>query len=347
MVNSFLCRVIHVIPYFGIGGVERAAETMQDIKVQDLSFNVIPIFGKVPVGSKWTLWNPFHYLKTVGRIYREAPNILIVSLWRSCIVGLFLKLFMTRLHLVLFLHYPRDVHFLDRILTHLASAVSSEIWTDSSETLMQRVSVHHVQKARVISFLTQHLTPRHKRQSGNHFVFWGRLSPQKDLLRAIRLFANVHRIAKLKDIKFYIIGPDAGELKRLMEAVSQYEVGDNVIFLGEKSLQEIRRISGIATFYLQTSLCEGMALSVVESMQLGLIPVVTPVGEIKHYAKDKENAILIKDDYITEATLVDLLENPSRCSELRYMALRTWEGAQLYKDEVLLSCRRIVSEMVI
>ena len=38
-----------------------------------------------------------------------------------------------------------------------------------------------------------------------------------------------------------------------------------------------------ASFYLQTSKFEGFAMSVVESMMMGLVPVVTPVGEIGRY----------------------------------------------------------------
>ena len=42
-------------------------------------------------------------------------------------------------------------------------------------------------------------------------------------------------------------------------------------------------------------------MSVVEAMQIGLVPIVTPVGEIARYCVDGKNAVWVQED----ATAVD------------------------------------------
>jgi glycosyltransferase involved in cell wall biosynthesis len=79
------------------------------------------------------------------------------------------------------------------------------------------------------------------------------------------------------------------------------------------------------SFYLQTSLQEGMAMSVVEAMQLGLVPVVTPVGQIATYCRDGENSILVgDDDDVVVRRLKTLATNPAMFRDLADGAHSTW-----------------------
>ena len=64
---------------------------------------------------------------------------------------------------------------------------------------------------------------------------------------------------------------------------------NDVKFLGPKDLDSIIELTEETSFYLQTSKLEGMAMSVIESMQVGLIPLVTNVGEIQYYCFDKKS----------------------------------------------------------
>ena len=49
-----------------------------------------------------------------------------------------------------------------------------------------------------------------------------------------------------------------------------------------------------------------MAFSVVEAMQLGLVPVVTAVGEIRAYCHNGQNAVRIETD---EQAVEDVLQS--------------------------------------
>ena len=50
-------------------------------------------------------------------------------------------------------------------------------------------------------------------------------------------------------------------------------------------------------------------MSVLESMQLGLIPIVTDVGEIKNYCVHNHNSIIFKDMELTKETIIKLMKN--------------------------------------
>ena len=90
-----------------------------------------------------------------------------------------------------------------------------------------------------------------------------------------------------------------------------------------------------------------MALSVVEAMQLGLVPVVTPVGEIASYTQDGISAIWVgpneEGDTAAAAAILDLLDRPNKWREMRRAALSSWVDRALYADDVLLAAEEILN----
>ena len=335
-----MSKVIHLIPYDGIGGVERAAATMTQVATGGLDFRVATIFPDPTAASRWVIGDPFFYIQTARRLWRASPDVLIVSLWRAYALGVVLKMLRPRTRLVVFLHSTEDAHALDRFLTRLAARLASVVWADSSETLTRRIPALPADKARVISFVTQQLEAIHVRPLGQSFVFWGRIHAQKGLARSLRLFAAVR--SKKPDAQFFVIGPDGGDLARIRRLVDELGLDSSVQFLGPMDFSQIRELAERASFYLQTSEHEGMAMSVVEAMQLGLVPVVTPVGEIAHYAHAGENAVVVTDDAIAVSEMLALLDDERRYQTLRTKSIAYWLDKPLYKDDVLRSCREVL-----
>ena len=68
----------------------------------------------------------------------DRPDVLIVSLWRSAIVGVLAKLLRPNLKLVVFIHNATDVHWLDFIFTRLAISLAHEVWADSQASQRSR-----------------------------------------------------------------------------------------------------------------------------------------------------------------------------------------------------------------
>lgn len=336
-------KVVHLIPYDGIGGVERAARSVDRSVSSDIDFRVETILPGDGGTNRWLAWNPLYFLLTAARLWHLRPDVLIVSLWRAYALGILHKLLRPGVRLIVFLHFPDDVHGLDRFFSRLAARMAIGVWADSNETLARRLPGLPRGKGRVISFVTERVAPSVGRvPSGVRpvFIFWGRIHPQKGLLRALHIFAGVH--AHSPEARFVVIGPDGGDLPAVRLRADALVLTDAVDFRGGTDFTGIQNAAAQAAFYLQTSELEGMAMSVVEAMQLGLVPVVTPVGEIGRYCRHGQNAVLVTEDGATVAEVLDLLDDDARFQTIRANAMATWLETPLYKDDVLQACRDLL-----
>ena len=75
-------------------------------------------------------------------------------------------------------------------------------------------------------------------------------------------------------------------------------------------------------------------MSVIESMQLGLIPLVTNVGEIQYYCFDKENSIIYKNAKDIAQEVFNLISNEKVFNSIRDNALLEWNNKTTYKDDL-------------
>jgi glycosyltransferase involved in cell wall biosynthesis len=327
--------VIHIIPYDGVGGVEVAARTVADGQYGDLAFRKLYIADKSGRGRYPSENHPGAYFVALAALLKARPTMVIASLWRSCAVLLAIKALRPRTCAVTFLHSAVDMHPLDRWLNRLAMLCSREIWADSRATIEARVPQFLRQRARVISFLTERLQSQPVEVPAPRFIFWGRLHWQKDLPHAVRLFARI--AATHPSASFTIIGPNDGGMKDIEAEIQRLGVS-GVQFLGRMPRDRIFEIGRAHSFYLQTSVEEGAAMSVMEAMQLGLVPVVTPVGEIPAYCRDGVNAVVISDDEGAAAKVEALLADPPAYAALSARAISTWQQQPLYRDSVIESC---------
>jgi len=335
-----MLRIVHLIPYDGLGGVEAAANSLGRFKDEILDFKIDYIFENVK-GGKETIhtYNIFSIIYKARVYLGGEPDVLIVSLWRSCLVGFIVKLFRKNIKLILFLHCSEDKHWIDRIATRMAAFLADEIWADSKTTLTLRLPFLRATRCRVISFVTRRFEPRPQIEVEPSFIFWGRLTAQKGIDRAIRIFAAIRE--KLHCARFQIIGPDAGSLGDLKLLCDSLGLNDAITFSGAATHDEITVFARNASFYLQTSEYEGMAMSVVESMQMGLVPVVTAVGEISSYCRNGYNGIVVESDQQSVEAILQLLHSNERYQALRSAAIATWKDQMLYRDSILQACKDI------
>lgn len=334
-------KVVHLIPYDGIGGVETAVRSISKFKRDGIEVKVDYIF-KMSVSSrwKWTTFSPLVMFSAAKRIITSDADLLVVSLWRSAIVGVLAKCMRSRLKLVLFIHSTLDAHWLDFIVTRLAVRVADEVWADSPASLRLRVPNLAPDKSRIISFVTQRIEALPPQEARPDFIFWGRINAVKGFDRALRIFAEV--LKRNPDARFWIIGPDGGALQSTKQLCKSLGLVDRVYFLGAATLTEIAVHARKATFYLQTSRYEGMAMSVVEAMQMGLVPVVTPVGEIESYCSHSINALIVKSDRQAADDVGHLLVNHEKYQRMRLNAIATWQDKQLYSESVFHACEALL-----
>lgn len=341
-------RIVHLIPYEAIGGVEIAARSLPTGRHGEIEFErnyLVRAHGSTVEagehhGPSVSLNNPYAYWHALWRQYRDPPDLLVASLWRSALVLICLKFLRPRTRVVIFLHLAHDVHLVDKVANRFAMSLSDAIWADSSVTLQRRVPRRMLGKGRIISFLLNRRSLPEQRDPAPRFIFWGRLNSQKGLDRALGLFAAVVR--RLPDARFTIIGPDGGMEDHLRAQVAELGLHDHVVFKGSMPHEDIADEASRASFYLQTSLEEGMAMSVVEAMQFGLVPVVTPVGEIARYCHDKDSAIFVHTADAAVEAILDLLSNPDQYRRMSSSAAKYWQEKPLYRDDFLDAAKELI-----
>ena len=205
-----------------------------------------------------------------------------------------------------------------------------------------------VREFTIIPFVTRHLKAPQIPSSGStpapSFVYWGPLAPKQNLARALRLFHLVWRARP--DARFTIIGPGFRELVDLSAICESLQMEPAVHLKGSMKFRDICDQARRHSFFLHTGDHEELAVSVVEAMQLGLVPVVVPAGEIGKLCRAGENAVLIHSDEEAAEAVLSLLADPAQFTVLRDNAMRAWHGKPVYRDAVLAECRRLLDPRV-
>ncbi|WP_170149117.1 glycosyltransferase family 4 protein [Geodermatophilus normandii] len=290
--------------------------------------------------------NPLTYLSQLARLVRRPPAVLVVSLWRAALLGAVVKVLRPRVQLVVFLHNVRYKNRPDRWCHRAALAVSDVVFVDS-EAAREALVPDTRQPVRRITFKlrTDVAAVRPTFEAPWYLAYWGRLSPQKRIDRALQLLATMrHR----EDCRLLCIGTDDGDGDRLRKMAAELGVEEYVEWLPEMPFPSIEAQVSRASFFVQLSDFEGMAMSVVEAMQMGLVPVVSPVGEIRNYADDGINALVFRGDVEELAgRVLDVIGDPQRWRTLHEAAMATWRETPGYTesfseaiDELLTSARR-------
>jgi glycosyltransferase involved in cell wall biosynthesis len=338
-----MLKIIHLLPRNGIGGVETAARSMVEYKHPDFDFQLVLITGEtLEAGDDGTFDKPLHsennifsHFRALKRVVAAKPDVLVCSLWRSLPAGFGVKLYRPQTKLVFFLHSATTTHIFDRWFSKLILPFCDACWGDSEATLRARVGSQEGMRKRVVSFVIES-SPKILKHSvhGPKFVFWGRLHQMKRLDKAINLIKLL--VASGCEAKYEVWGPDGGEYSSLKHQIEEQGLLQAVHLRGPAHHSDLTEIATQNTFYLQLSSDEGMGMSVVEAMQRGLVPVVTPVGEIGSYCKAGENSIIVKDvdDLAAVASeILSLINDESKCRQYQVAAYRYWNNQILYRED--------------
>ncbi|MDB4945212.1 MAG: hypothetical protein JWP97_4746 [Labilithrix sp.] len=344
-------RVLHVIPADGLGGVESAARSMAMHSHLGCDFRLMPIAWEVTMADATRVivprarsFTPAAYARALGHVLEWRPDVLVTSLWRSVPIALAAKAALPRMKLAHFVHSAFTTNIVDLRLNALAMRAADAIWADSQATLTARVPPRFEAKARVISFVTERLASVRPagRQPRASFVSWGRLHSYKGVDDAVRFIAEL--VGRGVDARFDVWGPDNGALPGLLAERARLGLEERVHFRGPIDRRDLPRVAAEHDFYLQLSRFEGMAMSVVEAMQLGLVPVVTPVGEMPRYCTDGEDGVVVRppDFARAAASVLAFLEEPDRYRTASERAAARWRDHALYADDVCSAARDLV-----
>ena len=122
------------------------------------------------------------------------------------------------------------------------------------------------------------------------FVTVARLHWKKGLEDTLQALA----LLKDKGISFqYRIIGEGVEYERLMFAIHQFDLQENVTFLGKIEHNEIKRELQKADIYLQYSIQEGFCNAVLEAQAMGLLCVVSDAEGLAENVKHKESGWVV------------------------------------------------------
>lgn len=334
----------------GIGGVQEAVRSFFDNEsICKFSVSVVTLNGSFNGDSinknvdffhgGYGINNPLSVIWLSYLIFRYKPDLVVCSLWRSLIIGLILRIF--GINVVCFVHNEKFKNHLDYFVHRLCSRYISRFFVDSNKTKDSFSCIFNINKSRidVISFLTKNIKRVEKKNKNNKYIFWGRLTLQKRIDRSLELFRHIHFLDN--QAEFLLVGPiDLNGNRRFLEQ-------NGVSYLGVKTWNEIQILAKNCSFFLQLSDYEGMAMSVVEAMQLGLVPVVTPVGAIPEYVTDKENGFIVcSDHYISYKNISEYLNNLSE-EDYKTMSAKahdTFLNSERYKDSFIKTVCLVIKE---
>jgi len=339
-------KVVHVVHNLSVGGVEEAVRNYFDFPHPSVDLQVVtidcgannkPINGAVNVlGShSFGVNSLFSYVCSLRNILKFKPDVLVCSLWRSMLLGIFFKIFCNG-KVVCFLHNEKYKNVVDKLLHSVSLYLFDAIFVDSEKTRHALVPDRLHNKSRIISFKTKAIVSQEPLLT-YRFIFWGRLVPQKRIDRALSFFANIKSFIPTAEL--LLVGPeDSDSIYR--DHARSLGLGSEVEFIGEKTFPEILDLARDCSFYLQLSDFEGMAMSVVEAMEIGLVPVVTPVGEVSCYVKNKVNGFIV--DFDNQDSWCDVLNDIKNLDEPEYLRMSGeasdfWADKPVYADSMDIS----------
>ncbi|QDT91712.1 glycosyltransferase [Gimesia algae] len=149
-----------------------------------------------------------------------------------------------------------------------------------------------------------------------------RLSPEKDL--ATMLHAVHQVVQEIPEFRLLIVG-DGPERARLQRITADLKLESQVQFLGERS--DVPQLLSQAGFYVSSSLTEGISLTLLEAMSVGLPIVATHVGGNPEIVQQPTTGLLVPsaDPVSLASAMIQMCQNQSQWTETGQQARKRVE----------------------
>lgn len=337
-----MTKIAHIIPTLEIGGAEIAAINIAKL-ANETEYMIFPIrkidmslLNSSDIIHKVIFPRKILFSYNIGLLYnliKYKPNIIISSLWKSSFISfLYCKLFKCKFYY--FLHSSRFFNVFDSIFSRLAFRFSEATLVDSKSAYEFYKSKYKEKKAFPFYLLLRKLNRFSKNIISENFVFIGRVTRIKNIKLSIDLFNEIIKYHPHAKFDIYGPTPDKNYLDELNRYISELNLDNYIKFKGIIEYKKIPFILSSYDYYLQTSSAEGMAISVVEAMQIGLIPIVTCVGEIKYYCTDLVNSIIVNEKYSCCEKILHVLNDQHLSKLLSINASKSFEDYKTISESL-------------
>lgn len=128
-------------------------------------------------------------------------------------------------------------------------------------------------------------------------VFCGRVGERKGAFDLITAFAQLSEQQK-KSAQLILAGD--GEIEKAQQLAAQFNIAEQVTFLGWINSQERDKILSQADVFILPSYNEGLPMAILEAMGWGLPIIATPVGGIPELVINNQNGLIVTPGNIQE-----------------------------------------------
>jgi glycosyltransferase involved in cell wall biosynthesis len=351
-------KIIHIIPAFDLGGVQTGIlysleelNKVYDYQVLVMSWVDTEMIKNLPphvqqyfiqTGSVNAISGSFKAYRILKKL---KPDILICSLWKAVMVSVVFKFFNPKVSLFGFYHLAYATHIIGDFFLKILALRMEVGLADSEETKKFVEKRFKLKNVFTIPYNFPFSKTRlHKDQfnpSAIKMAYFGRLTEIKGIDRDIAFC----RLCKSAGINFIFDLYGEGATKEY--AKNNYaEKIEQLGLAKEVTIKKIIPPSMIIEkmhqydFLLQLSNREGMAVSVVEALSSGLVPIVTPVGEIGNYSKDGLNAIWLDPPFDENlqsllGKLKNVIGNPGFYDMLSLAGTKTFAKYKKYNEAMI------------
>ncbi len=146
-------------------------------------------------------------------------------------------------------------------------------------------------------------------KSGFTLLFVGRLAEIKDLPTMVKAVALA--IPRVPGLQLWIVGH--GIMREPLEALThELGIADNVTFWGERL--DVARFFSAADVFTMSSVSEGLPMSLLQAMSVGLPALVTNVGGMAEVVRNAHCGLYtpVGDSSAMADAIVELASNPGR-----------------------------------
>lgn len=182
-----------------------------------------------------------------------------------------------------------------------------------SDSLRDRLKYHFKLKAYVVHNLVSSIFENSKRIRNNQnfqFVTTGSLIYRKGFDLLINAFASTGLADRR--VKILIIG-SGEEREKLQEQISNLQLDDNIILVGQKSKDEIVKILCDSHAFILPSRSENFSVAVLEALSVGLPVIATICGGIRECINEKNGILVpVEDTQALCAALKEMYLNYSK-----------------------------------
>ncbi len=160
-------------------------------------------------------------------------------------------------------------------------------------------------------------------RSGFTLVFVGRLAKVKDLSTLVNAVALAR--PRIADLQLWIVG-DGPEREPLEALAAELGIAANVVFWGER--RDVARFFSAADVFTMSSVSEGLPMSLLQAMSIGLPAIVTDVGGMAEVVRNADCGLRVPvgDSAAYAEAIVQLATDPARRSALAANARSAYDA---------------------